>query len=94
MAFVTLDEHPDSINDGWYANDLDANYWLDVPASHHNGAGGFSFADGHSEIHKWLSAKTVRPVRFSSTWVEIALDSRGKQDFQWVENRCQYVPLR
>ena len=30
--------------------------WLnsDLAASYHNGAAGFSFADGHSEIHKWL----------------------------------------
>src|SRR5438552_2262866 len=26
---------------------------IDMPASYHNGAGGFSFSDGHSEIHKW-----------------------------------------
>jgi prepilin-type N-terminal cleavage/methylation domain-containing protein len=26
---------------------------IDTPASYHNGAGGFAFSDGHSEIHKW-----------------------------------------
>ena len=26
----------------------------DAPATYHNGACGFSFADGHSEIHKWV----------------------------------------
>ncbi len=58
--FVTLDEHPDSINDGYYLNDpgnMAAN-WGDTPASYHNGAGGISFADGHSEIHKWKGRAT------------------------------------
>ena len=27
---------------------------VDYPASYHNGAGGLSFADGHSEIRKWV----------------------------------------
>lgn len=29
--------------------------WVLMPASDHNGAGGLSFADGHSEIKKWRS---------------------------------------
>jgi len=28
--------------------------WEHLPASYHNGACGFTFADGHSEIKKWL----------------------------------------
>src|SRR5260370_2839250 len=51
--FVFLDEHPDSINDGFFLTDMDPYYWLDLPASYHNRACGFSFADGHAEIHKW-----------------------------------------
>ena len=30
--------------------------WLDLPASYHGNAGGLSFADGHSEIHRWRDA--------------------------------------
>jgi prepilin-type N-terminal cleavage/methylation domain-containing protein/prepilin-type processing-associated H-X9-DG protein len=65
-TFVTLDEHPDSINDAYYLNNPEGNSrWGDAPASYHNGAGGFSFADGHSEIHKWLSQASQIPVTFS-----------------------------
>jgi prepilin-type N-terminal cleavage/methylation domain-containing protein/prepilin-type processing-associated H-X9-DG protein len=55
QLWVFCDEHPDSINDGWIIIDPDdMNYWgNDLPASYHNGACGFAFADGHSEIHKW-----------------------------------------
>ena len=34
----------------------------DLPAGYHNRACGFSFADGRSEIHKWLDATTCPPV--------------------------------
>ncbi len=54
MMFVFLDEREDSINDGWFATNPDSPANLvDYPASYHGGAGGFSFADGHSEIRKW-----------------------------------------
>jgi prepilin-type N-terminal cleavage/methylation domain-containing protein/prepilin-type processing-associated H-X9-DG protein len=69
--YVILDEHPDSINDGYLKTDPHADIsawnpaqWNDLPASYHDGACGFSFADGHSEIHKWKSSVcTILPVK-------------------------------
>ena len=49
MTYPALDEHPDSINDAFFITDPNANNWQDRPASYHNGAAGFSFADGHAE---------------------------------------------
>jgi prepilin-type N-terminal cleavage/methylation domain-containing protein len=62
--FVSVDEHPDSINDGWIIIDpTSPNEWgNDLPASYHNGACGFTFSDGHSEIHKWMEVTTCAPV--------------------------------
>jgi type II secretory pathway pseudopilin PulG len=66
--WVLVDEHPDSINDGWLITMVGTTqfqspgYFEDLPASYHNGACGFGFADGHAVIHKWLSAKTCQPV--------------------------------
>jgi prepilin-type N-terminal cleavage/methylation domain-containing protein/prepilin-type processing-associated H-X9-DG protein len=54
MTWVTIDENPASINDGWFVHESRAGF-VDYPASYHNGAGGLSFADGHSEIKKWRS---------------------------------------
>jgi prepilin-type N-terminal cleavage/methylation domain-containing protein/prepilin-type processing-associated H-X9-DG protein len=52
--FVFLDEHPDTINDGFFMNRLEElPRWGNLPASFHNGAGNFSFADGHTETHRW-----------------------------------------
>jgi prepilin-type N-terminal cleavage/methylation domain-containing protein/prepilin-type processing-associated H-X9-DG protein len=62
--WVFVDEHPDSINDGWMITDVtNPNSWVDLAASYHNRACGFSFADGHSEIHKWLEGSTAVPVK-------------------------------
>jgi len=73
LTWVFVDEHPDSINDGLFGVKMPAANtwprampWDDVPASYHNGACGFSFADGHSEIHKWLDPQTKPPIRKES----------------------------
>jgi prepilin-type N-terminal cleavage/methylation domain-containing protein len=53
-TWVTIDECPETINDGWFLVRPDLpTTWRDVPATYHNDAGGLSFADGHSEIRKW-----------------------------------------
>src|SRR5258707_612733 len=53
--FVFLDEQPDSIDDGYFLNKEGDLEWIDLPASYHNGAASFSFADGHSQLHVWKS---------------------------------------
>ena len=70
MTWVFVDEHPDGINDALFGMHMPpkaswprAASWDDVPASYHNGACGFSFADGHGEIKKWLDPQTKVPVR-------------------------------
>jgi prepilin-type N-terminal cleavage/methylation domain-containing protein/prepilin-type processing-associated H-X9-DG protein len=89
MIFVFLDEHPDSINDGWYVfcnNGPNGNLWSDMPASYHNGACGFSFADGHSEIKRWL-VSTTKQTHYSVWPVPTGPD---KRDFNWVSQRATY----
>jgi prepilin-type N-terminal cleavage/methylation domain-containing protein/prepilin-type processing-associated H-X9-DG protein len=68
-TWVLLDEHPDSINDGFFCVDM-RGYpdpgqakFPDLPASFHNKAAGIAFADGHSEIHKWKDPRTMPPIR-------------------------------
>jgi prepilin-type N-terminal cleavage/methylation domain-containing protein/prepilin-type processing-associated H-X9-DG protein len=61
--FVFLDEHPDTINDGFFMNRLEQSQWGNLPASYHNGAANLSFADGHMASHRWVVPDTVRPAR-------------------------------
>ena len=87
--FVTLDEHPDSINDGMFWNPpnvTDASEWSDLPASSHNGAGGFAFADGHAEIHMWRDAATKNRGVTRDGWFPGLPFTSGKTDYQWVSD--------
>jgi len=76
LIYTFLEEHPDSINDGYFDDGTqDAPGSLswsgsDLPASFHNGAAGFTFSDGHSEIHKWMNKHTVVPVVPGGSLVE------------------------
>jgi prepilin-type N-terminal cleavage/methylation domain-containing protein len=62
--WVFTDEHPDSINDGWLVIDptTTIKWGRDLPGSYHNHANSLTFADGHSELHKWLESTTSAPV--------------------------------
>jgi prepilin-type N-terminal cleavage/methylation domain-containing protein/prepilin-type processing-associated H-X9-DG protein len=68
---VFLDEHPNSINDAMFAVQMASSgafsKIIDFPASYHGGAGGFVFADGHAEIHKWRGSAIQPPADFTSS---------------------------
>lgn len=86
--WVFLDEHPDSINDAGFFNPHQTQ-WVDVPATYHNGANGFSFADGHAEIHKWrgsLATGRARQVLFQDIGVIGA--KTGDPDIVWIAYRA------
>lgn len=91
--YVFLDEHPDSINDGWFVfctagDPAERDAWSDLPASYHNGACGFSFADGHSQIKKWFVASTKRGVHAPGGFpVPVGSD---KTDITWVAERTTF----
>lgn len=58
-AWVFIDEHERSINDGWFAVDMVGNRgFLDAPATRHGNAYALSFADGHVEVWKLLDPRT------------------------------------
>jgi prepilin-type N-terminal cleavage/methylation domain-containing protein len=62
QIWVFLDEEARSLNDGGFAVGMNTAEWIDYPATYHNMGGGFAFADGHSEIHKWKDARTKAPT--------------------------------
>jgi prepilin-type N-terminal cleavage/methylation domain-containing protein len=64
-TWIIMDENPITINDGSFAVSAVANpgqtYLIDYPTGLHGGAGGLSFADGHSTVHKWKDTRTYTP---------------------------------
>lgn len=91
-TFVFLDEREDSINDGYFVVDMagfpnEPTRWkiVDYPASYHNGAGGLSFADGHSEIRRWVDPRTTPPL--SRRDIPLDQPSPGNPDTLWMQER-------
>jgi prepilin-type N-terminal cleavage/methylation domain-containing protein/prepilin-type processing-associated H-X9-DG protein len=88
QIFVFIEEHPDSINDGYFLNKPDSMQWFDLPASYHNGAVNLSFTDGHAESHKWLYASTKRPARPGGAHpLPFAVSPNERGDFDWLMMR-------
>jgi prepilin-type N-terminal cleavage/methylation domain-containing protein/prepilin-type processing-associated H-X9-DG protein len=58
-AFVFLDEHENSIDDGHFGFAPEGDKWMNLPAMWHNSGCDFSFADGHAETMKWRDPRTL-----------------------------------
>jgi prepilin-type N-terminal cleavage/methylation domain-containing protein len=80
LAYAFIDEHPEGIDDGYFLVYVDlVKTWANLPANYHNGAGGLSFADGHSEIRKWKDPDTRA--------VHIVANPMGPIDVPWMQLR-------
>ncbi|MSU04177.1 MAG: type II secretion system protein [Pedosphaera sp.] len=90
QCWVMLDEHPDSMNAGGFANMMvessAAARIIDFPASYHNGAAGISFADGHTEIHKWIDPRTKPKPTYNGNLALNVLSANNK-DMIWLSDR-------
>ena len=93
MTIVVLDEHPDSINGAGFAIQMTSNpgntQMIDFPASYHNGAGGFSFMDGHAEIKKWLDPRTQPPIVYTGS-LQLNVAQPNNPDIWWMVQRSSY----
>jgi prepilin-type N-terminal cleavage/methylation domain-containing protein/prepilin-type processing-associated H-X9-DG protein len=91
-VWVLVDEHPDSINDGALFTETREPRWVDLPASYHNRACGFAFADGHSQIKRWLVGRTEVPLRYLD-WLQTGFDAADDpRDIRWVQERTTEAP--
>lgn len=87
--YVFLDEHADSINDGFFivtfgvaggtgeypATNSSGWPWGDVPGFYHNKSTPFGFSDGHAEMKKWFS----RPIPVRGTFQTGTADIRDQR---------------
>ena len=95
-TFLLMDMREDAINTGNFATDMSG--WpnrpqdykfagIDYPASYHAGAGGLSYADGHSEIRKWRDARTMPPLVKGHYLRNGNLPSPNNPDIRWLQER-------
>ena len=89
-TWVMIDEHADSIDNGFFMIPLgETSNWGDTPASYHGGSGVLSFADGHAEIKVWTDTNIKnRPV--TKTQVK-GLPATPNADLIWMQQRSTAV---
>jgi len=90
--FVFVEEHPDSLNDGYFLNRFYEDHWIDLPSSDHNGAAPFAFADGHAQLHRWVNASTQQPPQPDVVNFPLALAANQTDDLDWVLSKTSLKP--
>jgi prepilin-type N-terminal cleavage/methylation domain-containing protein/prepilin-type processing-associated H-X9-DG protein len=98
---LLLDEHPDSMNDGAFAVEMqivsdDSCTWIDHPSALHNGACAFSFCDGHALVRKWhdpLWKEVLRyPPQFTGFGQTLVQGVGRTGDIRWLaEHTSAYI---
>jgi prepilin-type processing-associated H-X9-DG protein len=78
------------LNDGFFVVDMGGyptggTRMPDMPAAYHNNAGGLAFADGHSEIHKWVNPFTTKRVTKGET---VGGGPANNQDVRWMQDHA------
>ncbi len=93
--FIFVDEYPTSLNDGGFAVRIyglpggnASPDMIDKPANYHNGNSAFSFADGHSEIHRWSDPELLKPVSYTAGPGAVT----STNDSRWLSSRASAVP--
>jgi hypothetical protein len=90
-TWIYIDEHPESINDPVFFPPTSATQWIDWPAGYHDGAAGFSMADGSAIMHRWLSPNTILPITYQGIISSPPLNSPdARADIAWVRDRTPH----
>jgi prepilin-type N-terminal cleavage/methylation domain-containing protein/prepilin-type processing-associated H-X9-DG protein len=87
MAFVLVDQHPDSIRDIVFeVREAEGGLtsWPEWPASYHDGGCTLNFADGHAELKTWRVPQTVQPVRYGNPDGLSAPRTSDLRDQNWL----------
>ncbi len=88
--WVFLDEDEHLINDGAFGVSMkEPTGIIDWPGTYHNFSAGFAFADGHSEIHKWLDERTRIPGNYRTDPADYMRHKTqpGNLDIMWLQQR-------
>jgi prepilin-type N-terminal cleavage/methylation domain-containing protein/prepilin-type processing-associated H-X9-DG protein len=87
QAFVFIDESEYTIDDGYFAVLVNQDTWQNFPGFRHGGSASLSFADGHSEIKRWIEPSTGKlkdPNGFSPA---PKYNGQRNRDLQWLSER-------
>ncbi len=96
QTIVLLDSRQDTIKTSHYYISMrgypdrpeQTRFWADYPASYHVNAGGLSFADGHSEIRRWVDTRTAPRLSKDKWWGTSIFASPNNKDIIWMQERA------
>ncbi len=91
-AVIFLDEHAGTINDGWIQFSGDLMSWPDRPGTRHSRGCVFGYADGHSELHKWIGGETFQPEIQGQSPPTGVTSAGGQRDFAWWQEHMSAKP--
>ena len=89
-AFVFVDERDDSVDDGFFGVTMVNSTMVEIAANYHGGSGPVTFADGHAELHRWLSPDTQYPQQSGVAtenykFISVAADD---PDLLWLQDHA------
>jgi prepilin-type N-terminal cleavage/methylation domain-containing protein/prepilin-type processing-associated H-X9-DG protein len=94
-TFLFLDMREDVVNWSNFMSDMTGTtpaespgdwVWGDMPGIYHNRAAGFSFTDGHAEIHRWLDGRTCPPLAPAGQMLSVVPSwGNNNQDVYWCQ---------
>jgi prepilin-type N-terminal cleavage/methylation domain-containing protein len=95
QTWVFMDAREDGITSGGFLVDMTGypdhservRFNQDWPGGYHNRAGGLSFADGHSEIRKWVDSRTTPPIKKGAFISLQPVPSPNNRDIIWLQDR-------
>ena len=101
MTWVFTDQREDSVNFGNFVTQMNGypnkpnqtQFFYDFPGFYHGNAGGLSFADGHSEIKRWVDSRTMPPMVKGkvNTSLQMVVPSPNNKDIVWLQQRATRV---
>ena len=96
MTRVFLDQREDTINRANFMTRMNGchprnaalcGFTMDLPVYYHSKACGPSFADGHSEIKRWLDGRTMPPLKVQMDAGSADIPTPRNPDVEWLQER-------
>ena len=93
-AMVFVDERDDSVDEGYFGVSMETDWIVNMPSDFHNGSGTLTFADGHAELHHWITPELNPPQQSGLYPQETKFPSvaANNVDMLWLRAHATVLP--